>query len=256
MSSVDRVSIPLLSQLIPDGVVPGTLLLVEYDPQSQWFAVASTMVAKWLQSGQRALYAAQVRPRESVVKTLEKLGIDVLSEEKAGQLRIDDWYSITLKPETSAPDAAQPSTGTYYRYTSVKVGDLSVDMSRLLKGQHQTLATWSEDQTGVLAVSESHSMLLRFNEEKQFLEWMEVRNVPLQRKLNRIHLFGFGRGLHSESFYRRMENICDGLIDVRVRERDDETKSYLRIQSLKGQPHDARWHEIKIGPNGEAALAS
>ena len=201
------------------------------------------------------MYVAMVRPRESVVKSLEKLGVDAIVEEQKGQLRVDDWYSITLKPETSAPDPA-PSTGLFYRYTSVKVGDLSLDFSKLLKSQQQSKAAWPDDQTGVLAVSESHSMLLRFNEEKHFLEWFEVRNVPLQRKLNRIHFFGFGRGLHSESFYRRMENFCDGVVDVRVMEREDEVKSYVRIQSLKGQPHDARWHRIEIKTNGEAVLGS
>lgn len=99
-------------------------------------------------------------------------------------------------------------------------------------------------------------MLLRFNEEKHFLEWFENRDVPLQRKLKRISLFAFGRGLHSESFYRRLENIYDGVIDVRVMERDNEAKSHLRLQSLKGQPHDSRWHEIEIKGNGEAVLTN
>lgn len=80
--------------------------------------------------------------------------------------------------------------------------------------------------------------------------------MPLQRKLNRISIYAFGRGLHSDSFYRRLENICDGVIDVSVLERDDEAKSHLRMQSLKGQPHDSRWHEIEFKPNGEAVLTA
>lgn len=124
--------------------MPGTLLLVEYDTQSQWFAVASTMVAQWLRAGHRALYVAMVRPRESLVRSLEKLGTDTLGKEQAGELRIDDWYSITLKPETSAPEPA-PTSGAYYRYSSVKVGDLSVDFSKQLKGALQVLDKWSDD---------------------------------------------------------------------------------------------------------------
>jgi len=245
-----------LSDLIPDGVMPGAFLLVEYDTQSQWFAVAATMVARWLEAGHRALYTAMARPRESLVKSLEKLGIDVPYMEQAGQLRIDDWYSVTLKPETSEPEPAQLSNGTHYRYTSVKVADLSVDFSKQLKGQRQSLSKWPDDQTGALNVPESFSMFLRFNEEKPFLEWFEAREIPLQRKMNRISLIPFGRGLHSESLYRRLENICDGVIDVRVMEREDEAKSYLRVQSLKGQPHDSHWREIKIQPNGEAVLTT
>ncbi len=232
--------------------MPGTLLLVEYDTQSQWFAVASTLIAKWLAAGHRATYAAMMRPRELLVRSLEKLGIDTSRREHAGELRVDDWYSVAMKPETSSPQLAQVN-GTYYRYGSVKVADLSLEMSRLLKGTY-LLDKWSDDQTGVLAIAESFSMLLRFNEEKHFLEWFENRDVPLQRKLNRISLPAFGRGLHSDSFYRRLENICDGVIDVRLLERDDEAKSYLRVQSLKEQRHDSRWHEIEIKANGEAVL--
>ena len=245
-----------MSDLIPDGVMPGVFLLVEYDTQSQWFAVASTMVARWSEAGHRAVCVAMARPRESLVKSLEKLGIDVPYKEQAGQLRVDDWYSVTLKPETSEPELALLSNGTHYRYTSVKVADLSVDFSKQLKGQHQVLSKWPDDQTGVLNVPESFSMFLRFNEEKPFLEWFEAREIPLQRRMNRISLIPFGRGLHSESLYRRLENICDGVIDVHVMEREDETKSYLRVQSLKGQPHDSHWREIKIQPNGEAVLTT
>ena len=39
-------------------------------------------------------------------------------------------------------------------------------------------------------------------------------------------------------------------------ERGDEAKSYLPVQSLKEQPHDSHWREIKIQANGEAVLSS
>jgi hypothetical protein len=32
------------------------------------------------------------------------------------------------------------------------------------------------------------------------------------------------------------------------------TKNLLKLRSLKGQPHDNRWHEIQVKPNGEAIL--
>jgi len=97
-------------------------------------------------------------------------------------------------------------------------------------------------------------MLLRVNEEKAFLEWLENRNIPLQRKLKSTNLCGFGRGLHSEQFYKRLENVADGVIEVRVVDRQDEVKNLVRVTSLKGQPHDTLWHEIEIKPNGEAVL--
>ena len=75
-------------------------------------------------------------------------------------------------------------------------------------------------------------------------------------KLGRLPIMAFSRGLHSESFYKSLEGMFDGLIEVRVVEQDNEIKNTLRIRNLKGQPHDSRWHEIQIKSNGEATLVS
>jgi hypothetical protein len=40
LSDTKRVTIPMLSALVPDG---GTVLLVESDPESQWFELATTI---------------------------------------------------------------------------------------------------------------------------------------------------------------------------------------------------------------------
>jgi KaiC/GvpD/RAD55 family RecA-like ATPase len=194
-----------------------------------------------------------VHPRDLVVKDLERLGVDVMAKEEDGTLRVDDWYSATLTLEHMAPET-KVIDGKHLKIGEVKVADLSVGFLKQLKG-HKLLDKWSsEQQLGVLAVVESFSMLLRFNEEKSFLEWFESRDLPLQRKLRRTNLWGFGRGLHSDQFYRRLENMADGLIEVRVMEREDRVRNLIRVTALKGQPHDTRWHEIEMSSNGEAVL--
>lgn len=76
------------------------------------------------------------------------------------------------------------------------------------------------------------------------------------RRDKRIEVEAFVRGLHSESFYKRVEVACDGVIDIRVLEQDEVPKNLLRLRTLKGRPHDNHWHEIEIKPNGEAVLVS
>lgn len=217
------------------------------------------MVARQIRDGFRALYVATARPRTRVVDDLTKQGVDISNKEH-GFLRVDDWYSQTLNPEQSKVSASGQAfevvEDKYLRYSSVHVGDLSIMMMRQIRKQVQTLPKWSHDQSGVLSVGESFSVLLRFNEEKTFLEWFENRNIALQRSYGRVNLHGFGRGLHSDWFYRRLENIADGVLEVRVMERDDQVKNMLRITNLKGQPHDSRWHEVDIRPNGEAVLSN
>lgn len=142
------------------------------------------------------------------------------------------------------------------RLQSLKVADLSVEWLRLSKSgprPYDVVETWPP---GALNMIDNASELMRFNEENAYLEFLISRGMPNERRAKRIRIGGIARGVHTESFYKRLEGASDGIIDVRVMERDDEPKNFLRIRSLKGQPHDARWHEIKIKPNGEATLTT
>ncbi len=100
------------------------------------------------------------------------------------------------------------------------------------------------------------SVLLRFNEERTYLEWEETRSIPNERKAGRINISGYARGVHTESFYKRIESTYDGLIEIKLMEQESEVGSFLRLTNLRGQPHDARWHKVEIRSSGEAILAS
>ncbi len=260
LSSEDRVSIPLLAQLIPRGVKPGTVFTVEFDPDSQWLAVATTIAAKYLQAGGRVGYVTGTRPPEAVRENLANLGVDVPAANKEGRLLIDDWYTATLtggriETEPGKTSMFEPIEGGL-RFRSLKVADLSVEWLKQSKYGPQPDDVVESWPAGALAPGDSFSELLRFNDENVFLEWWVGRVEPNERRAKRIHISGFARGVHSDSFYKRLESSSDGVIDVRVIERDDEAKNLLRVRSLKGQPHDARWHEVEIKPNGEAVLTT
>ena len=142
------------------------------------------------------------------------------------------------------------------RLKSLKVSDLSIEWLRDSKYGYQSydlVETWPP---GSVAICDSASETLRFNDETTFTEYAISRVNPNERKAGRINLTGFGRGIHSESFYKRIENAADGVIDVRVLEEQNVTGNFLRIRSLKGQPFDTQWHEIKVKQNGEAWLSS
>jgi len=252
------VSIPILTELIPDGVKPGTLVLVEYDPDSQWLAVATTITGGYLRAGGRVAYVASVRSPETVKENLAALGVDVSATTSEGRFLLDDWYTATLtggKLEGGSQSVFEPINGGS-RARSLKIADLSVDWLKLSKQGPQGWDIVESWPPGALNVSESMSQTLRFNEEKSYLEWFVSRVIPNVRKAGRINLNGVVAGVHSDSFYKQLESNFDGVIDLRVMERGEEAKNLLRIRSLKGQPHDARWHEIQIKRNGEAALVT
>ena len=220
MSSVDRVNIPLLGQMIPGGIKPGSILAVQYDPESQWLTVATTIAAQYLQSGGYVGYVAQARPSEAAKRDLEALGVDVPAATKEGRLFIDDWYSATLVSGRlgHASDQAsffEPIEGGV-RARSLKIADLSIEWQRDMK------RATPEGPPGSLTICESESEILRFNEETAFVEWKLGRNIPYDRKEKRISLFGLVRGIHSESFYKRIESGVDGVVDCRVMEQEGQ----------------------------------
>lgn len=247
MQSSERISIPLLAPLIPYGIRPGTVFAVECDPASQWFAVATTLIAQFLHENRSAYYLAMARPPEDVKRDLAALGVDVPSGLKSGRLEVDDWYSATLTggrldtmssgaTTSGGLDSMHPSSSSLYepivggyRLRSIKAADLSVEFLR-----------WSKTSTGAvrpetlqtypipLVVAESVTEMARFNEENALVELMISRINAIARRAKHITLQGYVRGIHSESFYNRIENASDGVIDLRIMEREEEAKNLLR----------------------------
>jgi KaiC/GvpD/RAD55 family RecA-like ATPase len=236
------------------------MLLVEFDPESQWLAVASTVAARFCEAGHNVGYLAMSRTPARVRHNLMELGVDVPHAEKAGLLAIEDWYSASLTggriDRSGRSTRIFESTGTGLRLLSLKVADLSVEWLKSSKEGPQPLYDvvdfWPP---GSLIIVESFSTLLRFNEERAFVEWMESRVNPSERERRSITMQGFVRGIHSDKLYKHMEDASDGVIDIKVVERDEETKNLMRVRGLKGQPHDTRWHEIAIKSSGEVTLA-
>ncbi len=259
MSPPERFNIPFLSELIPGGIRAGTILLVEFDPESQWFALATTMAARTLQNGGNVALNAIARPPEDIENELSSLAVDVPKAFEEGHLAINDWYSATLRGGRIEPLA--PGTSVFEntpkgsRMRSVKVQDLSVEFLKDSKSPKESSriysATWP---AGTLNIVDSLSIYLRFNEEKTYAEYLETRQNPQQRKMQRITIMGLVRGIHSDWFYKRMEAASDGVVDLQVMERDGKVKNFLRVRALRGLPHDSAWHLIEIKPNGEAEL--
>jgi len=256
LPSDGRFTIPLLDQLIPDGIEAGTIFTVEFDPASQWLAVTTTIGARYLQAGARVGYMSATRPPEAVKKSLTKLGVDVPAAINERRLNVDDWYTASLSGGRIGAEqekTTSPIEGGL-RVGSLKVADLSLEWLRDSKQGYQPydiIETWPP---GGLTIFDSVSELTRFNEENAYLEFVITRGLPNERRAKRIRIGGAIRGVHSDVFYSRLESASDGVIDIRVIDRDEEAKTFLRVRSLRGQPADTRWHEIEIKPTGEAVL--
>lgn len=256
LSLVQRVRIPLVDPFVPGGVKTGTVLIAEYDPESQWVSVITTIAAEYLKAKGRVGYMIFTRTPEDFKRDLAGLRIDVESVEREQRLQVYDWYSASLSGgRTQRGELAvieKIPDGILVR--SIKMADLSVQWLKDTKYGPQledVIETWPP---GALAIGEAVSALLRFNNENDVLEWIETRVIPVERRAQRVAIWGFVRGIHSEAFYKRLEAMCGGVIDLRVMEHGESVKNFLRVRSLKGQPCDSRWHEVQVSANAEATI--
>ena len=108
--------IPIIESLTLGSIPPGSNLLVEFDPSSQWYNAATTIAGGWLNSGGKLTYLLSSRPPENIRSQLTKLGVNVQDLEGGGKLRIWDAYSATLGLQSQEK----------YRLESLNVADLRI----------------------------------------------------------------------------------------------------------------------------------
>lgn len=217
-------------------VAPGTQILVEYDPVSVWYDASVSIAAGWLKIGGRASYNVAAQSPEHIRLQLKRLALNVEKLEEDGTLEIDDWYTATLGQKSKEK----------YALDSLKVHDLSIMFAK-------QVAT-SEPQVGFLMVRDDLSGLDRFNEEKNWVEFLPTQMIPGNRARQFTSIRGIIRGIHSDWAYKQLEAAYDGVVDFKLDESTDPPTNMMRIKNIRNVSFDGRWHQLKISENFEVTL--
>jgi KaiC/GvpD/RAD55 family RecA-like ATPase len=228
--------IPLIEDLTNGPIPPGSNLLVEFDPASQWFNASVTIAAGWLRTGGSVSYIVNSQSPEEIRTHLRALGLDVDELERSDRFWITDLYTPSLgrkSKEKFSPD-------------SLKVADLSLWIVK------EAMA--DSPAPDFLVVSDNGSVLDRFNDEKNWVEMYLTRPIPMGKSRQLTQLMGFMSGIHSNWAYRQLEAAVDGILDFRLDEASDPVRDLVRIRSLRKASFDGRWHQLKLAKNLEVIL--
>ena len=228
--------IPLIEDLMMDPVPAGSVLMVEFDPTSLWYAASVTIAAGWLKTGGIVTYSVNGQTPDSIRAQFRRLGFDVETLEKDERLVIFDGYTITLGRRSKEKYAAQ----------SLKAGDLSITYSREVM------------QAGpvpeLLTIVDTVSSLARFNDDRAWVEFLLTRGIPSASLTKSTTIAGIIQGLHPDSVYKQLEAAVDGVVDFKLDEATDPPTNLMRIKSMRNIGFDARWHQLKKGENPEVTL--
>ena len=233
---------PLLKELVPSGFEYGTNLLVEFDPDSIWYETSLTIAAHALKAGIRTDYHTFQHTPNDIGKAFGRLGLDVKNLEDGDMLWIEDSY-------TTQTGLSAPQDQSDYSQVSVKLSDWSIGLAKDIKGGMPEV--WKRR----LHIDDNTGILLQYNEEKAIIDFLRTRVIPHSRARECVVLLSLVKGVASPPFYKQFESLCDGIIDFKSEERENELQHHVRIRSLRGRGYDSRWRRLRLLDNGEVTLA-
>ncbi len=226
----------LVEDLTRAPIPPGTNIIVEFDPASQWYNASLTIAAGWLRTGGSVSYIAQSQPPEDVRSQLRQLGLAVDDLEQKDRLWITDFYAASVGQKSKERFALE----------SLRVADLSLWIARE--------AMVESAAPEFLVIADNSSVLDRFNDERNWVELYLTRPIPMSKARQITQLIGFMAGIHSNWAYKQLEAAVDGIIDFKVEEVARETRDFMRIRSMRKVRFDRRWHELKMSESSEVTL--
>ena len=227
--------LPLIEDLTTGPVPPGSNLLVEFDPASQWYNASVTIMAGWLRTGGRARYTVASQPPDDFRSQLNRLVPNVAELESKDIVEIWDEYTVTLGQKSKEK----------YALDSLKVPDMSISFSQMMK---QPVAP------DILLMADDQAVEARFNEEKNWVEFTLTRDLPNVKLRKLIGIGGVIKGVLSDWALKRLEGAVDGIIDFKVDEAGNVTRDLIRVRSMRAVGFDREWHELKTGENLEVSL--
>ncbi len=226
------VQIPILADLIPAGVPYRTAFVIEYDPDSSYYQILESTVHDLLSAGQVVSFFDYTRFPDQVRQDLRALGSDIDTLEAQGKFRLYDGYSATLGVKSKEKLA----------FESLKVADISLYFLKMTKDENPI--------RNDVGFSDSGTIGLRYNDEKAFLDWYATRVIPRVKLHDRISFSAFVSGVHSTPFYKSIEDMCDGVIDVKFDDSMETPRTKLRVRAFKVGQFNGSWRYVKFdGPH-------
>lgn len=232
--------LPILSELVPEGLPLSCNYLIEFEPQSLWYETSFALANHTLRHNIETHYHTFMRSPDEIRDRLRKLGLDVSKLEKEKTLILLDSFTVT--------------TGLSLPENPKELVNRSVNLLEWGEGIVKSFKEGAPQGNEHLHIDDNISILLQYNDEKAFIDWWRIRLIPGVRASKGVGIHPVVAGVASEAFYKQIESLSDGIIDFRTRDESGHVEQYVRVRVMRGTTCDSRWRRLRLLKSGEVVI--
>jgi KaiC/GvpD/RAD55 family RecA-like ATPase len=230
----EALRIPIISDILGQPVARGRIIVVLYEPSTQWLSLILT-IASGLLGGGYTVAITTIVTAPARVRQLLAVALPNLTEvESAKRLTLIDWYTwMTGKKSTERRSVDSLALAQF----NIQDSGFQRDDSPL----YDFLAT------------DNYSAFLKYNDERSFMQWLD-KTIARMREFKGVRMYGFMKGFHSDAFYANLESMADGVIELNINERANALENVIRVKTMKSEQHSTEWRTLKITTTGFLTL--
>jgi hypothetical protein len=205
--------VPIFSDITHQEFATGKNYLVKFEPESSWRETSITIAAQAILAGTKTQYHTLAQFPEDAKNALQACGVPLAKLEDVNSfISVDDHKRLIGMPNpqpghshgNQSPVGPVLNEPRFIWEARTRTEDL------IRRGPKETEQRW-------LHINDDSGQWFKLHNasEDHVLHCFETIVVPKIRVLEMVAFHSFEVGVHSEAFYKRLESMCEGIIEFR-----------------------------------------
>jgi len=227
MKEKRNTGIEVLDRLLTEGYASPAMVLISADPGTGATILCAQLACERMGRGESVVYATFDNFPNNVREQVLRMGLNLEYEGRQGKLVFIDCYSNQIGMESPELFSEDPSN----------LSNMSRTISRSLTDSH--------DASLIL---DSLTTLIFKCGERQTLEFLRILSAKTQ-KAGVDCFIKFNRKAFPPATVASIQDIVDGVIELKVEEEDDNLRRYIRLLKMSGVKHIKSWTPYETEPD-------